>query len=183
MLRLCSTSITRAGILKSVGIDFISSPVDFDEETVSAFSARSFVYQASKGKIELAESVFGTDIQLLAADTVVEGPNGIILRKAKDAKEAEELLRLQSGAEIAILTCVHLKTSKYYFVDLSSTHYQFNIFDERDIKDYIDSGEWKGKAGACMVEGFCRAYIRKVHGFKSTAMGLQIEKLLPWLDR
>ncbi|MBD3806311.1 MAG: septum formation inhibitor Maf, partial [Sulfuricurvum sp.] len=39
-----------------------------------------------------------------------------------------------------------------------------------------------GKAGACMVEGFCKPYIREVRGFESTAMGLSIEVLKPFLE-
>jgi septum formation protein len=33
-----------------------------------------------------------------------------------------------------------------------------------------------------MVEGFCKPYIKSVNGFESTAMGLSIEKLLPFLE-
>jgi septum formation protein len=40
---------------------------------------------------------------------------------------------------------------------------------------------WKDKAGACMVEGFCKKYIKSQIGLTSTAMGLSIEKLIPYL--
>jgi len=40
-----------------------------------------------------------------------------------------------------------------------------------------------GKAGACMVEGFCKKYIVKSEGLESCAMGLSVEKILPFLDR
>ena len=33
-----------------------------------------------------------------------------------------------------------------------------------------------------MVEGFCKPYIKSVKGFESTAMGLSIEKLIPFLN-
>ncbi|MCK4442199.1 MAG: Maf family protein, partial [Sulfurovaceae bacterium] len=45
----------------------------------------------------------------------------------------------------------------------------------------LDSGLWDGKAGGCMVEGFCKKYIQKVEGYESTAMGLQVERLIGWL--
>jgi septum formation protein len=66
-------------------------------------------------------------------------------------------------------------------VDISATHYKFAKFDEDDLQRYLDSNLWQGKAGACMVEGFCKPYIREVRGLESTAMGLQVEILLPWL--
>ncbi len=40
----------------------------------------------------------------------------------------------------------------------------------------------RDKAGACMVEGFCKRYIKEVVGLESTAKGLSIEKLLPFLE-
>ena len=62
-----------------------------------------------------------------------------------------------------------------------STDYVFDKFDEDDLNSYPDSGEWKGKAGACMVEGFCKKYIKEIRGLESCARGLQIEKLLPFI--
>ena len=61
---------------------------------------------------------------------------------------------------------------------LDETIYEFMEFDEKDIEKYLDSNEWQGKAGACMVEGFCKKYIKNVIGYESTAMGLCIEELL-----
>ena len=47
---------------------------------------------------------------------------------------------------------------------------------------YINSGECFGKAGAIMVEGFCKPYIKSVKGYESTAMGLCVEKLKAYMD-
>ena len=144
--------------------------------------ARNFVYHASKGKLEAAQAAFGLEMPLLVADTVVAGPSGEILRKAKDQKDAEHILRLLSGNEIAIVSCAHLKSPRRYFLDLSATHYRFAPFDEEEMRRYLESGEWQGKAGACMVEGFCKPYIREVRGLESTAMGLQVEIIRPWIE-
>ncbi|WP_456391484.1 septum formation inhibitor Maf [Nitratifractor sp.] len=182
MIRLCSASESRALLLRKFGIDFVQSPVEYDEENLSYATAREFVYHASKGKLAAAEAAYGLEIPLLVADTVIAGPNGALLRKAKDRADAERILRLQSGAEIAIVSCVHLKSPKRYFLDLSATHYRFAPFDEEALRRYLDSGEWQGKAGACMVEGFCKPYIREVRGLESTAMGLQVEILRPWIE-
>ena len=53
--------------------------------------------------------------------------------------------------------------------------------EEADLERYLESGLWQGKAGGCMVEGFCKKYIKSVDGYESTAMGLQVESLLPWI--
>jgi len=72
------------------------------------------------------------------------------------------------------------KTMK--IVDISTTEYLFDAFDLDDIEAYIASGEWRGKAGACMVEGFCKKYIKSVKGHESTAMGLNTELLRRFLS-
>jgi len=90
-------------------------------------------------------------------------------------------LETQSGSEVAIITCMIYKTPRLELLDISSTHYFFDVFDPKEVENYLRSGEWRGKAGACMVEGFCKPYIREVRGFESTAMGLSIEVLKPFL--
>ena len=50
-------------------------------------------------------------------------------------------------------------------------------FDKKHMSEYLASGECFGKAGAIMVEGFCKPYIKSVKGYESTAMGLCVEKL------
>jgi septum formation protein len=177
MLRLASASQTRAMLLEEAGIDFIQQSVEFDEEKIITSSPKNFVYQATVGKYEANIEAFGIDeYPLLVADTVVSS-QGKILRKAKSIDDARTILLTQSGNLTSIITCMiyHSKTLK--IIDISKTDYLFNKFDAEDLEDYLASGEWQGKAGACMVEGFCKPYIKEVRGYESTAMGLSIEIL------
>ena len=182
MLRLCSQSPSRASILKSAGIDFIQSPVDYDEDQIVATSPKNFVYQATVGKFQAALKKYDfNEMPLLCSDTVITA-QGKILRKAKSVEEAREILLTQSANVTSIVTCMIYKSSTLELIDISSTDYTFDSFDEKDLQNYLDSGDWQGKAGACMVEGFCKAYIKEVKGYESCAMGLSVEKLLPWLS-
>jgi len=178
---LCSSSKTRAKILEEANISFIQKSVDFDEERLKYTAPRSFVYYASLGKLKAAEAKFGLEKAILTADTVVVS-NGKILRKAKDKEDARKILLEQSNNKVSIITAMHLKSKELYFTDLSKTEYIFDKFDEKELEEYLDSNLWKGKAGACMVEGFCKKYIKKVIGFESCAKGLLVEKLLPWIE-
>ncbi len=180
MFRLCSKSETRAKILLNFGIKFIQSGVDFNEESIKTAVPKSFAYEAVKGKLTAAEEKFGLDIPILVADTVVEA-GGEILRKAKSKENAREILLKQSGGKISIITAAALKKKGLLFWDISATEYFFSEFEQNDLEEYIKSGLWQGKAGACMVEGFCKKYIKEVVGLESTAMGLQIEKIAPWI--
>ena len=180
---LCSSSESRALLLNKFGIDFIQKSPDYNEENIITTTAKDFVYTASKGKLEAAVREFGIEVPLLCADTVIAAHDGTILRKAKDIEDARRILNIQSGSTISIISSLHYKSKTLAFSDISATHYHFNTFDALDLEAYLESGLWKGKAGSCMVEGFCKKYIQSVDGFESTAMGLQVECLLPWIGK
>jgi len=181
-IRLCSSSQTRALLLEKAGIDFIQESVDFDEESIVANSPKNFVYQATLGKYAVNLKAFGfEEYPLLVADTVVTS-QGQILRKAKCVDDARNILMTQSGNITSIITCMIYHSKKKKIIDISQTDYIFDDFDQEDLERYLASGEWRGKAGACMVEGFCKRYIKEVRGFQSTAMGLCVEVLKTFGD-
>jgi len=181
MIHLASNSQSRALLLRKFGIDFIQESPDYDEDQIITTIAKDFVYIASKGKMEAAVKEFGLELPLLCADSVIMAADGSILRKAKDVDDARRILKIQSDSTISIVSSLHFRTKELLFVDTSATHYHFAEFEDEDLEAYLESGLWRGKAGACMVEGFCKKYIKSVEGYESTAMGLQVEVLLPWL--
>lgn len=178
---LASNSITRAELLDANGVTYLQRSSSFDEESLNIQNPSHFVYRATVGKMNSYVEEFGIDIPVLCADTVVTS-KGQLLRKAKDVDDARKILLAQSGSVVSILTCMVLKSKKLEFIDLSSTDYIFKEFDSNALEEYLLGDNWKGKAGACMVEGFCKNYIKDVRGFESTAMGLCVEKLLPFLE-
>jgi len=180
-VRLCSSSQTRAKLLDSFNIKYIQSPVDFNEDSIKEQNPKSFVYSVVKGKYQEALKRYDLTLPILVADTVVT--NGVdILRKAKSKEEAKEILLKQSGKSISIITATILRGKDFEFSDISQTKYIFKEFDKKDLQEYLDSNLWQGKAGACMVEGFCKKYIKEVIGLETNAMGLPVEKLLPWIE-
>ncbi len=180
MIVLASNSESRAKILRDFGVAFRQKGCDFDEDAIVADSPKNFVYQATLGKYQACKKEMGLATALLVADTVVTSHNQI-LRKAKDREDARRILALQSGSVTSIITCMIYESKSLYFLDISSTDYLFDIFPDEALEAYLDSAEWEGKAGACMVEGFCKPYIKEVKGLESNAMGLGIEKLLPFI--
>jgi septum formation protein len=175
MLILCSASYTRAKLLKKAGISFIQKSCNFDEEKLDFTDPYEFVVNAALGKFKECVKCFNDN--LLTADTVVtDGKN--ILRKAKSRNEAKKILLKQSGKNIKIVTSMWLKINGKIYGRCDETIYEFFEFDKNDLERYLDSSEWEGKAGACMVEGFCKKYIKSLKGYESTAMGLCIEELI-----
>lgn len=180
MIRLCSSSQTRAKLLNDFNIAFVQSSCDFDEDVIKHLDPKAFVYEAAKGKFECCKKKYGLQMPLLAADTVVQCQNQL-LRKPKDKADAKRMLSLQSGSEVSIITSLFFEKKELFLSDISKTTYKMAPFDETDLQNYLKSDEWMGKAGGVMVEGFCKKYIQSVEGLESTAMGLQVQKLLPYV--
>ena len=177
MIRLGSNSPTRALILKNFKIDFIQNGGTFDEDSILTTNPKSFCYEATKGKFDELYKKFGIDdMPLLVADSVVTC-QGKLLRKAKDLDDAKDMLELQSGNKTSVITCMIYKSKTKEIIDISITTYEFLSFDKKHMSEYLASGECFGKAGAIMVEGFCKPYIKSLKGYESTAMGLCVEKL------
>jgi septum formation protein len=182
MIGLACGSSTRALLLREAGIEFIQESIDFDEDAIIASSPKNFVYQATLGKYEVNLKEFGfNDYPILVADTVVTA-QGQILRKARCIDDARNILMTQSENVTSIVTCMIYHSKEKKIIDISKTDYIFDAFDLDDLEDYLQRGEWRGKAGACMVEGFCKPYIQEVRGFESTAMGLNTEVLKAFIS-
>jgi septum formation protein len=181
MIHLASKSTSRALLLSNFNIAFKQKAPHYDEELISTKNAKDFAYIASKGKLASAIKEFGLDTPLLTADSVILSAEGRLLRKPKNRDDAKRILELQSGSSMAIISAMHYKTKDFYLSDVSATYYNFKTFESNDLEEYLESNLWDGKAGGCMVEGFCKKYILSVYGNESTAMGLNVERLQAWL--
>ncbi|CBG39894.1 septum formation inhibitor Maf [Helicobacter mustelae] len=183
MLLLASSSPTRKTLLEDFGVVFEQYPLAFEEEKISTITPKSFAYQACRLKLEsvLKEIKELKQNAILVADSVIE-VEGKLQRKAQTKEQAKAMLELQSGREITIITAQILKSKNLEVCDVSKTRLWLGDFKEKDLQKYLDSGLWNGKAGGVMVEGFHKKYILKQNGLLSTAMGLSVEKFLPFFE-
>ena len=171
---LCSSSKVRAFLLKQTGIKFIQKSCEFDEDSITTNNPLEFVKLATKGKFKECLKCYGDEIPILSGDTIITDGK-VLIRKPKNINEARKLLQIQSGNKIDIVTYQIIGYKGKVYDNLSKTTYFFEKFDEVDLENYLNSGEWQGSAGGCKVEGFCKKYIKQVNGYETTAMGLTTE--------
>lgn len=181
MIILASSSPTRAKILEKFKVAFKQEPVDFDENSIVAQNPKDFAYQATLGKFKMAVEKLGIQTPLLCADSVVS-VEGRLQRKAGDVFSAKEMLQAQSAKNIQIITCMIYKSIRLELIDISSSCYKLASFETEILQEYLNSKEWMGKAGCVMVEGFHKKYTLEKKGLESTALGLSVEKILPFLE-
>ena len=98
-----------------------------------------------------------------------------ILPKAETREEAENCLRLLSGRNHRVFTGLALRAPDGREVSrVVETRIAFKRLSEDEIVAYLDSGEWRGKAGGYGVQGLAGAYVVKMTGSYTGVVGLPV---------
>jgi septum formation protein len=200
MLVLASASPRRQELLRNAGIAFTVRPADIDETPLPDEDARECVERLAREK---ALSVWRTRRQdvVLGADTIVVIDQAI-LNKPADCNDAARMLRLLSGRihEVVTGVCVvspsspksevtqevtEVEQSRIRFESLAtengelataseSTLVTMSTIPEREIQEYIATGEPMDKAGAYAIQGRASRWIPRIEGDYTNVVGLPV---------
>ena len=110
---------------------------------------------------------------MLGADTTVQLDN-TILGKPVDAADAARMLRLLSGRTHRVVTGVAVVTAKGAEVAAEATAVRFLTLSDREIAEYISTGEPMDKAGAYAIQGRAARWIPRIEGCYFNVMGLPL---------
>ena len=111
---------------------------------------------------------------VLAADSVV-AVGRRILPKAETEAEARACLALLSGRRHKVLGGIaaglSVETMKTRLVE---TTVRFKRLEAAEVEAYIQSGEWRGKAGGYAIQGRAAAFVAFISGSYSNVVGLPL---------
>lgn len=173
-LILASASPRRLDLLRQAGIepDHVV-PADIDETPLKAETPDKHALRLAVGKARAVESIHPGAF-ILAADTVV-GCGRRILPKAEDETTAARCLELISGRRHRVLGGIALIAPDGRMATrLIESTVIFKRLSQAEIKAYLASGEWHGKAGGYAIQGRAAAYIRFMSGSYSNVVGLSL---------
>lgn len=189
-LVLASSSPARLALLRSAGIEPELVFPDTDEEALTKaanlenpdLSAEQLVGLLAKAKAESVLTLASTHGALvLGGDSALEF-QGQILGKPHEPEVAIKRWQSLSGNHGVL-------HSGHYLVDnrlpnnpvgssmVSSTKVFFANLSEREIRDYVATGEPLGVAGAFTIDGFGGAFIDRIEGDYHTVVGLSLKVL------
>lgn len=169
---LGSGSPRRLELLAQIGVvpDAVRPP-DIDETPAKAELPRPYCARMAREKAAAVTAEVG-DIVLCADTTVALGRR--ILGKPGDATEAEAFLRLMSGRRHKVITAVAVKCGeKLWERDVQST-VKMKPLSEAEIKSYLATGDWQGKAGGYGIQGPAGALIPWISGSFTGIVGLPL---------
>jgi len=179
MLVLASASPRRQELLRSAGINFEVQPADIPENALPGEAAKDCAERLAREKA-LAVARQRPHDCVLGADTVVV-VDGQLLGKPSDAADATRMLRLLSGREHQVITGVCLVVSAQPSIASETTLVTVSEITEKDIADYIASGEPIDKAGAYAIQGLASRWIPRIEGDYSNVVGLPVALVLRML--
>ena len=173
-LVLASASPRRLDLLKRIGVEPDAVlPADIDETPLKAELPRVYAARIAAAKAQAVHAL-EPDALILAADTVVAAGRRI-LPKTEDEAEARRTLALLSGRRHRVLSAVTvIGADGAARHRLSVTTVSFKRFSDEEVTAYLESGEWRGKAGAYAIQGRAEALVRMISGSHSGVVGLPL---------
>ncbi len=175
-LVLASSSPRRRALLDEAGIAYtqVAPPADEPDMTSPTLTPCQYAEASAYYKARSVADEHPDDV-VLAADTVCE-LNGEILGKAADADAARAMLARLSGTEHHVITGVAVcLPGGQRLIASDVTGVRMRPMAPQEISDYVDSGEWIGKAGAYAIQETADRYVEQVDGSFSNVVGLPVE--------
>ena len=173
-LVLASASPRRRALLEQIGIaPGAVAPAEVDETARRGeLPARLAVRLAGEKAAAVAADYPGAFV--LGADTVVACGRRV-LPKPADAAAARACLERLSGRRHVVYGGVALVSPDGSTRSrLVQTTVTFKRLEPCEVAAYLDSGEWRGKAGGYAIQGRAAAYIRFIRGSYSNVVGLPL---------
>jgi septum formation protein len=173
-LILASASPRRKQLLRQAGVVFRVMPSRYREGAPQGepgvFAQLSALAKAS----EVAARV-KTPAWVLGADTVVVLGKKIF-GKPSGREQAGRMLRQLSGREHVVVTGVAWVNTRTHKTRVSAvrTKVRMRVLEPRELEAYLDSGEWRGKAGAYGIQGRAGAFVDNVNGCYFNVVGLPL---------
>jgi len=171
-LILGSASPRRLELLARIGVrpDGIRAP-HIDETPERDEYPRPYCRRIARKKA--AAVALGAGEIVLTADTCA-AIGRRILGKPEGRDQAAKFLHRLSGRRHRVITAVALRSAARLWERESMTTLRFKRLTEAEIRAYLDSNEWRGKAGGYAIQGRAAAFIPWIEGSFSGVVGLPL---------
>jgi septum formation protein len=177
-LILASASPRRRALLEGLGLAVAVEPVDIDEAIHDGEPARAYAGRVAAEKCDAAVARLGAPaLAVLAADTVVVIA-GEILGKPDDEARAAAMLQRLAGHRHEVLTAYRIRHGERVLERVVGSFVTFRSLHAQEVAAYLESGEWRGKAGAYAIQGIAGSFVTDVRGSFTNVVGLPLTEVL-----
>lgn len=186
---LASASPRRKELLAQIGLEFVVCKSTCEEKVestvpekvvcaLSAQKAEDVFYGIREGRMTVPEG--WENAVVVGADTIVSY-EGKILGKPKDEADAIAMLSALSGNLHEVYTgvtiCFRENGQDRSHTFFEKTEVVFYPMSEREIAEYVASGDSIDKAGSYGIQGRFATFIKEIHGDYNNVVGLPVGRL------
>jgi len=169
---LGSGSPRRLRLLGETGIPFEQIVPQVPEVMSQLEKPFPFALRMAETKATWVASKIDPEHLVIGCDTIVVH-NDKVLGKPEDANEARKILRRLSGSCHVVCTALALSLKqKIVTSDYELTSVKFNEVTDRQIAQYVISGEPLDKAGAYGIQGMGAFLVDSIEGRLDNVIGL-----------
>ena len=172
---LASQSPRRVELLKEISAQFKVSPSSIEEKVDIGLRPEENAKNLARAKAESIALSF-PDCWVIGADTLVTLDNEIF-GKPEDEEDAKRILKRLSGREHLVITGVSVVGPKKSIHKQVTSKVKIKPLTDKEIEDYIATGEPMDKAGAYAIQGKGSFMVRSFSGSKSNIIGLPLDEL------
>ncbi len=176
---LASQSKGRRELLENEGFSLVPLPADIDENIPWENPEKEIQTLAEKKALAChAQHPERPEKWIIAADTLVVF-QGKPIGKPADRAEAKAFLEALSGKEHSVISGVAFldRTTGCLYSDSDVSKVHFKTLTDKDIEDYLSTGEWQGAAGAYRIQHKGGGLVERIEGSFSNIIGLPLSKL------
>jgi septum formation protein len=147
--------------------------VEPDAEELTKGDARTL---ALENALRKARSVEGERVLGVDTEVVLDGR---VFGKPADPDEAETFLRRLSGRTHEVISGIAIRAPHgEERTAVAITRVRFRLLEQHDIDWYLDSGEWRDRAGGYAIQGRGAALVAGIAGDYLNVVGLPLARLL-----
>ena len=178
-LVLASSSPQRRAILEQLQIPFKVVPPVYEEHDPPDADPVRLVRDHAEGK---ARSVHADGHVTLGVDTTVH-LDGETYGKPIDEADAARMLEQLSGRTHTVLSGVCLLGPDFAALEHTTTAVVFRRLAPAAVEAYVDSGEWRNRAGGYAIQGLAGRLVERIEGDYLNVVGLPGALLVSLLER
>lgn len=169
---LASQSPRRKELLGRLVREFKVEPADIDETVHENDQPEEYVMRMAREKAKHVAHDHPEDL-VIACDTIVVA-KGEILGKPNDREDAFRMLKMMSGATHHVYTATVLRRGSKTSAALVPAKVLFFPLTDDEINDYLDTQEYRDKAGAYGIQGQAGLFVKKIDGDYYSIVGFPL---------
>ena len=181
-LTLATASPARRKLVADAGIVFTPDSVDIDETPYENEIVTDYVGRLACAKAKAVISSIPNAV-IVSVDTAI-GLDGAIIGKPRDEFHAREILSSFSGRTHDVVSSIALRddSGKGVISETTKTRVSFMNLTSEMMDWYIDTDEWRGRAGGYAIQGKGAILVKDVRGCFTNVIGLSMPTLIRMLS-